>query len=171
MRRQGLLLSAGALAVLSLFGAARCGGGSTAKDPSTDPTTKPDDSAPKWDSNSEPSATTKSSAATADPTARSGMVYDKDATEVVLKRGERQVKDNCGHAKDADNKLTGPYGKVTVTLVLGHNGHMKEVKVPAPFEGKPTGACIVNCFDNLIFPPWHGPDTSVDREVEVVKPQ
>lgn len=158
------LLGAGALVMLGVF--AQCGGGSAAKDPSTDPTTKPDDSAPKWDSNSQPSATGKP----ADPSARSGNVYDKEATEIVLKRGERQVKENCGHAKDADNKLSGPFGKVTITLVLGHNGHMKEVKVPAPFEGKPPGACIVNSFDNLIFPPWAGADTPIEREVEVVKP-
>lgn len=166
MRREGLLASAGALAILlGLFGQA-CGGGEPAKDPSTDPTTKPDDTAPKWDSNSQPSAKPTAT----DPNARSGNVYDKEATEIVLKRGERQVKENCGHAKDGDGKASGPFGKTTITLLLGHNGRMKEVKVQAPFDGKPTGNCIVQSFDNLIFPPWAGADTPVEREVEVVKP-
>lgn len=158
------LLGAGALVMLGVL--AQCGGGSTAKDPTTDPTTKPDDSAPKWDSTSQPSATAKPT----DPNARSGNVYDKESTEIPLARATRQVKDNCGHAKDADGKLSGPYGKTTITVVLGHNGRMKEVKIPAPFEGKPTGNCIVQSFSNLIFPPWAGPDTPVEREVEVVKP-
>ncbi len=176
MRRQGLLACAGVLAA-ALFGA--CGGG-PAKDPSNTETTNhaSDDPAPKWDSNSQPTPTsTKSSGGGSggggggDPTARSGNVYDKDATEIALKRGSRQVKENCGHAKDTDGKLTGPFGKTTIQLTLGHNGHMKDVKVNAPFDGKPTGNCIIQSFDNTIFPPWAGADTTIDWEVEVVKPQ
>ena|SRR5258708_27087395 len=170
MRRQGLLACAGALAVLVAF---QCGG-SPAKDPSNSETTNhADDEAPKWDSNSSPTPSAKSSGAGGGnaPAARRGDQYDKEQTEVSLKRGSRQVKDNCGHAKDSDGKLTGPYGKATVSLTLGHNGHMKDVKVPAPFDGKPTGNCIVQCFDNVIFPPWAGADTTVDWEVEVVQPK
>ena len=161
----------GVLVAAVLFGAA-CGGGAPAKDPSTEnseTTNHADDTAPKWDSTSQP--TPKSSGTTNDPSARSGNVYDKEPTEIALKRGERQVKENCGHAKDADGKANGPFGKTKITLLLGHNGHMKDVKVPAPFDGKPTGNCIVQSFDNLIFPPWAGADTPVEWEVEVVKPQ
>lgn len=160
----------------ALFGAC---GGSPAKDPSNTETTNhaSDDPAPKWDANSQPTPTsTKSSGGGGgggggDPSARSGNVYDKEATEIALKRGSRQVHDNCGHAKDTDGKLTGPFGKTTIQVTLGHNGHMKDVKVNAPFEGKPTGNCIIQSFDNLIFPPWAGADTTIDWEVEVVKPQ
>ena len=40
--------------------------------------------------------------------------YDKEATEVVIKRAARQVKENCGHAKDDTGKATGPWGKATL---------------------------------------------------------
>ena len=160
----------GVLAVALLIGA--CGGGAPAKDPATSETTNhADDTAPKWDSSSQPTPKSSGSGTTSDPAARSGNVYDKEHTEIALKRGTRQVKDNCGHAKDTDGKLAGPFGKATIQLTLGHNGHMKDVKVPAPFDGKPTGNCIVQSFDNLIFPPWAGADTTIDWEVEVVKPQ
>jgi len=96
--------------------------------------------------------------------------YDKDATEMVLKRSARQVKENCGAAKDETGKATGPWGKVTIQIALGRNGHSKEVTVPAPFEGKASGKCIVQAFTNLQYPPWAGSDESVDWEVEVVKP-
>src|SRR5689334_11488736 len=124
MRRQGCT---GVLAAV-LIGA--CGGGAPAKDPANSETTNhADDTAPKWDSTSHPTPTSKGSGGGGDPTARSGNVYDKEATEIALKRGSRQVKDNCGQAKDADGKLAGPFGKSTVQLTLGHNGHMKDVKV------------------------------------------
>ena len=174
MRRQGLLACTRSLitTALAVLVAVQCGGGSqTAKDPNSETTNHADDTAPKWDSNSTPTPSAKSSGGGTDPAARRGDQYDKEQTEVSLKRGMRQVKDNCGHAKDSDGKLTGPYGKATVTLTLGHNGHMKDVKVPSPFAGKPTGNCIVQCFDNVIFPPWAGADTTIDWEVEVVQPK
>ena len=96
--------------------------------------------------------------------------YDKEATEVVLKRAARQVKANCGNAKDEDGKATGPWGKVNVSVQLGHNGRGKGASIPAPFEGKPTGRCAVQAFSNLTFPPWSGDDTTVEWEVEIVEP-
>ena len=44
--------------------------------------------------------------------------YDKDATEIVIKRAARQVKDNCGAAKGDDGKATGP-GPRHARLVVG----------------------------------------------------
>jgi hypothetical protein len=96
--------------------------------------------------------------------------YDKEATEVVLKRAARQVKANCGHAKDENGKASGPWGKVNVSVQLGHNGRGKGASIPAPFEGKPTGRCAVQAFSNLTFPPWSGDDTTVEWEVEIVEP-
>jgi hypothetical protein len=96
--------------------------------------------------------------------------YDKEATDVPLKRAARQVKENCGAAKDENGKATGPWGKVTIQVLLGHNGHSKEVIVPAPYNEKPSGKCIEKAFTNLTFPPWSGADTQVDQEVELVEP-
>lgn len=173
MRRQGLLACTWSFIPPALvLIAVQCGGGPSAKDPSTETTNHADDTAPKWDSNSSPtpSSTKPAGGGGTDPAVRRGDQYDKEQTEVSLKRGARQVKDNCGFAKDADGKQVGPYGKATLQVTLGHNGHMKAVKVPPPFDGKPTGNCIVKAFDNIIFPPWAGADTTIDWEVEVVLP-
>jgi hypothetical protein len=146
------------------------------KDPSTENTssTSSTDDTPKWDS----SSTTGTTPTTSKPTtpsihekpARRTDQYDKEATEVVLKRAARQVKDNCGQTKGDDGKATGPWGKVTIQVMLGPNGHSKGVTVPAPYQGKPVGNCIEKAFTNLTFPPWAGSDTPVDWEVELVDP-
>jgi hypothetical protein len=101
-----------------------------------------------------------------------GTPYDKDAVEIELKRGIRQVKANCGAATDDDGNATGPWGKTTASITLGRNGHVKQVTVPAPYDGKPVGDCIVHSFDKIQFPPYGGSaDVVVDREVELVKPK
>lgn len=96
--------------------------------------------------------------------------YDKEGTDIALKRAARQVKENCGHAKDENGKAIGPWGKVTIQVNLGANGHTKGTTVPAPYQGKPVGTCIERSFMNLSFPPWSGGDTQVDWEVELVEP-
>jgi hypothetical protein len=101
---------------------------------------------------------------------RSKDVYDKEETEIVLARAARQVKANCGFAKDEDGNAKGPWGKTAVTVNLGHNGHIRGVTIPAPFEGKPAGKCALQAFSNLTFPPWSGPDTSVDWPIEIAQP-
>ncbi len=96
--------------------------------------------------------------------------YDKEHTDVVLKRAARQVKEHCGQATDENGKPSGPWGKVNVSINLGHNGHSKVATIPAPFEGKPTGRCAVQAFSNLTFPPWAGADATVEWEVEITPP-
>lgn len=102
--------------------------------------------------------------------AKSHDVYDKESTDVVLARAARSVKDSCGHAAGEDGKATGPWGKVTLQVMLGHNGHGKGVTVPEPYASTPSGKCIEKAFSQLTFPPWNGQDTQVDWEVELVKP-
>lgn len=101
---------------------------------------------------------------------RSKDVYDKEATDVVLARASRQVKANCGFAKDEDGNAKGPWGKTAVSVNLGHNGHVRGVTIPAPFDGKPAGKCAIQAFSTLTFPPWSGPDTSVDWPIEIAQP-
>ncbi|HVJ88437.1 MAG TPA: hypothetical protein VM580_01460 [Labilithrix sp.] len=158
--------------VCAIVGLVACGGPGKAKEPTDKPASS--DEVPKWEgaAATNPNAPSKSSGKVLvreAPTRRSDE-YDKEATDVVLKRAARQVKDNCGHAKDADGKATGPWGKVTIQVQLGSNGHSKGTTIPAPFQGKPTGACIEKAFSKLTFPPWAGSDTQVDWEVELVEP-
>lgn len=89
---------------------------------------------------------------------------------MVLNRAARQVKANCGSAKDEDGKAVGPWGKTTVTITLGHNGHTKGATLAPEYEGKPSGRCILQAFSNLTYPPWSGADTSVDWSLEVSPP-
>lgn len=98
--------------------------------------------------------------------------YDKDAVEVQLKRGARQVKSACGAATDDDGHATGPWGPAKVSIVLGRNGHVKQVTVPSPYDGKPVGICITHAFQKIQFPPYAAPsDSVVDWDVDVVKPK
>lgn len=104
------------------------------------------------------------------PVPTSTTVYDKEAVEVGLKRAARQTKANCGAATDDEGKATGPWGKTTVTVKLGHNGHSQGATVTGGFAGKPVGKCIDCAFSGFLYPPFAGPDTTVDYEVEVVQP-
>lgn len=160
-----------------------------AQDPSSEEA-KPVDEVPKWEgASSSSSSSTSSTSSTsgsnndAAPKPKSGGAavnekpkqrddqYDKEATEVVLKRAARQVKDNCGAAKDESGKANGPWGKATLQVQLGHNGHSKGVTVPSPYQGKASGNCVEKAFSNLTFPPWSGSDTQVDWDVELVQPK
>lgn len=136
---------------------------------------RPDES-PKWEGASAPEPPkaraadgTSTTSVNEAPTRRTDQ-YDKEATEVVLKRAARQVKENCGAAKGDDGKASGPWGKTSVQVQLGSNGRSKGVTVPAPYQGKPTGNCVEKAFANLTYPPWGGSDTQVDWEIELVNP-
>ncbi len=156
-------------------GVVACGGEKKdANSPDGPPSTK--DETPKWEGatpatadTNRPSKPQGGVAPVEQPKQRSDQ-YDKEGTEVSLKRAARQVKDNCGLAKDENGKAIGPWGKATIQVQLGHNGHSKGVTVPAPFQGKPVGTCIEKSFSNLSFPPWGGADAEVAWEVELVEP-
>lgn len=144
---------------------AGCGGSTPEAKTSTE--TTPDETT-KWEGAGATPSASPTAAQLVDPSARRADVYDKEATEVVLKRAARQVAENCGYATDDTGAASGPWGKATVKVMLGHNGHSKSVVVPPPFEGKPPGNCIGKAFSNLTFPPWAGADTEVGWDVEVV---
>jgi hypothetical protein len=123
------------------------------------------------DSSSSSSSTTPASGG-GDSPAGGSTPYDKDAVEVQLKRAARQVKGNCGSATDENGASTGPWGKTKASVVLGRNGHVKQVTLPAEYDGKPSGICAVHAFQKLIFPPYAGSsDVSVDWDIEIVQPK
>ncbi len=128
------------------------------------------DEPPKTDETAAPPAPAPAASASGGGGAKSANTYDKEHTEVVLKRAARSVKDSCGEAKDESGVATGPWGKVTVQVMLGRNGRSKGVTIPASHADKPVGRCMTNAFTNLTFPPWAGEDTQVDWEVELTPP-
>jgi hypothetical protein len=102
----------------------------------------------------------------------SGPGYDKEAVDAQLKRAAKQVHSNCGSASDDEGNKTGPWGATTATIVLGRNGHVQDVTVPAPYSGKPVGDCVVNSFKKIQFPPYAGSsDTTVTWDVQIVEPK
>jgi hypothetical protein len=104
------------------------------------------------------------------PSTLGGPSYDRASLEVALKRAARQVKSNCGAATDDNGAANGPWGKTSVTVKLGRNGHSKGGTIPAPYDGKPAGRCAVQAFANIIYAPFAGDDTNVDWPVEITKP-
>ncbi|MFO0737641.1 MAG: HEAT repeat domain-containing protein [Labilithrix sp.] len=130
-----------------------CGKKEEAKDPSgEDKPPAGNDDTPKWEGAtdedkaarpaSKPSGGSSSGGSTATSSGGGAVVneggsrrhdqYDKEGTQVALKRAARQVKDNCGQAKDENGKAIGPWGKVTIQVALGANGHTKGTTVPPP---------------------------------------
>jgi hypothetical protein len=98
--------------------------------------------------------------------------YEKDAVEVELKRGARQVKANCGAATDDEGRALGPWGKTQASITLGRNGHVKAVSLPEPYAGKPVAICVSHAFDKIQFPPYAGDtDAVVAWDVELVRPK
>lgn len=126
---------------------------------------------PKASGGDEPAAAATSHDAPASG-ASEGPAYDKEAVDSQLKRAARQVKANCGSASDEDGNKTGPWGSTTATIVLGRNGHVASVSVPAPYDGKPVGDCVVNSFRRIEFPPYPGAsDATVTWDVEIARPK
>jgi len=102
----------------------------------------------------------------------SGPGYDKEAVDAQLKRAAKQVQSNCGSASDDEGNKTGPWGATSATVVLGRNGHVQDVTVPAPYAGKPVGDCVVNSFKKIQFPPYAGSsDATVTWDVQIVQPK
>ena len=133
--------------------------------------------ADKGDDHASTSSSSSSSASSGDSTgspapSSDGTPYDKDSVEIELKRASRQVKANCGSATDDSGAAPGPWGKTSASVTLGRNGHVKQVTLPAPYDGKPVGLCVVHAFQKIQFPPYGGSaDVAVDRDVELVKPK
>jgi hypothetical protein len=107
-----------------------------------------------------------------DSTPSAKTPYDKDAVEIELKRAARQVKANCGSATDDDGKAGGPWGDTKASVVLGRNGHIRQVTVPSPYDGKPVGLCVVHAFQRITFPPYAGSsDVVLEWDVQIVQPK
>ncbi|MGH7438044.1 MAG: hypothetical protein ACRENE_20370 [Polyangiaceae bacterium] len=112
------------------------------------------------------------SAASGGTSSGGGKSYDKDEIDAKMKRSAKQIKANCGAATDDEGKATGPWGSVHVSIVLGRNGHVKDVAVPDPYNGKPVGTCISRQLMKIIFAPYAGSsDASIEEDFELVKPK
>ncbi|HEX8792863.1 MAG TPA: hypothetical protein VF765_18080 [Polyangiaceae bacterium] len=131
-----------------------------------------DDSPPSSSASSSSSSASSSSDSSSAGASGGSTPYDKDAVEAQLKRAARQVKSGCGSASGDDGQRTGPWGSTKASVVLGRNGHVKQVTVPDPYNGKPVGDCVINAFKKIQFPPYAGSsDVVVDWDVELVQPK
>ena len=190
----GLGVVVGALCAVGLVSVTACGGGKGASSPGSCPDgtvlsgsdcvpastpsshSSDDSSSSSSSSSSSDTSSGGNSGASADPapSAPTGgkTPYDKDSVEIELKRASRQVKANCGSATDDNGTASGPWGKTSAAVTLGRNGHIKEVTVPAPYDGQPDGVCAVNAFKKIQFPPYSSAtDVVVQWDIEFVKPK
>jgi len=186
-------ISMGALGLVAFAG---CGGGKQANSPPTCPDgtvlsgeacvseSAPSEAKPSAESKSADASSSKGSAkgspassgsagsASGDSEPGGGGTYDKEAVEAQLKRAAKQVRANCGSASDEEGAKTGPWGNTSATIVLGRNGHVREVTLPAPYSGKPVGDCVVNSFRKIQYPPYNAAsDASVNWDVQLVEPK
>jgi hypothetical protein len=183
------------LCAAGLAGLVACGGGAKQADspgncpdgtvlkgsdcvpPGTESHASDDSPPPSGDSASSGSTASTASASDSPPPSGGGgtsgkIPYDKDSVEIELKRASRQVKANCGSATDENGTATGPWGKTTASVTLGRNGHVKDVTVPAPYDGQPAGVCAINAFKKIQFPPYaSSSDVVVPWDIEFVKPK
>jgi hypothetical protein len=101
-----------------------------------------------------------------------GGSYDKEAVEAQLRKAAKQIKSNCGAASDDEGNKTGPWGTAHTSIALGRNGHVKQVSVPAPYDGKPVGICLARALQKIVFPPYAASDdASIEWDFELVKPK
>jgi hypothetical protein len=188
----GMRVAAGVLGAFGLAVLTACGGGGKGADspgncpegtvlrgsdclPADGPSHTSDDEKPSSTSSSGSSADGplgNSEAPASSGPSGGKLPYDKDSVEIELKRAARQVKANCGSATDDNGSAPGPWGKTTANVTLGRNGHVKDVSVPAPYEGQPDGVCAVNAFKKIQFPPYaSSSDAVVPWDIEFVKPK
>ena len=163
--------------VASVLVMAACGGGGKpAESPGTDDSSGHTSAKDDDETTATPSSTPTSPPASEDSSssepAAGNTPYDKEAVNIELKRAARQVKANCGSATDDSGNATGPWGKTKLNVVLGRNGHVKQVTLPAPYDGKPIGICTVHAFQKIQFPPYAAPsDVALDLDIELVQPK
>lgn len=148
------------------------GSGHSSDDSPSSSTSDTTPSSKSDDHGSSSSSGGSSAAAPSEPSPSGKPPYDKDSVEVELKRAARQVKANCGSATDDNGTAPGPWGKTTASVTLGRNGHIKDMTVPAPYDGQPDGVCAVNAFKKIQFPPYaSSSDVVIPWDIEFVKPK
>jgi hypothetical protein len=97
--------------------------------------------------------------------------FDEEEVNLVLTRATRQAQANCAKVRNAEGRMAGPWGNVTVTVVLNHtSGRIKDVFVDDAFDDTPTGRCVEGAYKLLVVPPWSGKDRTLERLVVLDKP-
>jgi hypothetical protein len=103
--------------------------------------------------------------------ARADQPFDEEEVNLVLTRATRQAQANCAKVRNAEGRMAGPWGSVTVTVVLNHtSGRIKDVFVDDSFDDTPTGRCVEGAYKLLVVPPWSGKDRTLERLVVLEKP-
>jgi hypothetical protein len=103
--------------------------------------------------------------------ARADQSFDEEEVNLVLTRATRQAQANCAKVRNAEGRMAGPWGNVTVTVVLNHaSGRIKDVFVDDAFDDTPTGRCVEGAYKLLVVPPWSGKDRTLERLVTLEKP-
>lgn len=98
------------------------------------------------------------------PGERKASTFDKQQTQVSVNRGARQA------AECAKIHKEGPFGELSVTLVIANKGKIEDAQLPPPFADTAIGKCVEKAFEHEIIPPWDGPAERLSATVTLKKP-
>lgn len=98
------------------------------------------------------------------PGERKASTFDKQQTQVSVNRGARQA------AECAKIHKEGPFGELSVTLVIANKGKIEDAQLPPPFADTAIGKCVEKAFEHEVIPPWDGPAERLSATVTLKKP-
>lgn len=91
--------------------------------------------------------------------------FDKKQAKLEMQRATRSAESCVGVITEKDQ----PRGQAKVTLVFNNEGHVKTGTISEPFKDTPLGKCVMNAYENVIVPPYEGPEASLEWDVNLTE--
>jgi hypothetical protein len=109
-----------------------------------------------------------------DPSAYSGeetdaekkRQFDRKQVEMELKRATRSA-ESCPGVVAEQEKKDHPRGDTRVSVTFQEDGTVRQISIPAPFDGTPVGDCVVRAYKAVIVPPYTGGDQIIDWDLSL----
>jgi hypothetical protein len=92
--------------------------------------------------------------------------FDKKQTEMELKRATRSA-ESCPGVVAEQEKKDHPRGDTRVSVTFQEDGTVRQISIPAPFDGTPVGDCVMRAYKSVIVPPYTGGDQIIDWELSL----
>jgi hypothetical protein len=92
--------------------------------------------------------------------------FDKKQTKLELQRATMSAESCPGVVYEQEGKEH-PRGEFKATITFQEDGTVKQITIPAPFDGKPVGDCVIQAYKHVIVPPYTGGEQIVDWDVSL----
>jgi hypothetical protein len=92
--------------------------------------------------------------------------FDKKQTKMELQRATMSAESCPGVVYEQEGKEH-PRGDFKATITFQEDGTVKQITIPAPFDGKPVGDCVMQAYKHVIVPPYTGGEQIVDWDVSL----